>query len=118
MSKHTITTEIEVKFTPAGLVEQETVYPELEITYSFTAGSPATGPTYACGGTPAEPDEVELISAKMISDDGIEPTAQQINDWAAEWLASDTGYESAVKCAAIDYEYWREQAAELRRDDR
>lgn len=38
---------------------------ELVVTYSVTPEQPETGPTYACGGTPAEPAEVELISIKQ-----------------------------------------------------
>jgi hypothetical protein len=37
---------------------------ELVVTYSVTPGRPETGPTYSCGGTPAEPDEVEIVSIK------------------------------------------------------
>lgn len=37
---------------------------ELVVTYSVTPGCPEQGPSYACGGTPAEPDEVEIISIK------------------------------------------------------
>lgn len=35
----------------------------LLVTFNWTPGYPATGPTYACGGTPEEPPEVELLSA-------------------------------------------------------
>lgn len=35
---------------------------ELEVTYSVTPGRPAQGPTYSCGGQPAEDAEIEIIS--------------------------------------------------------
>jgi hypothetical protein len=38
---------------------------ELVVTYSVTPGQPERGPSYACGGTPAEPAEVEIISVKL-----------------------------------------------------
>jgi hypothetical protein len=38
---------------------------ELVVTYSMTPGYPETGPSYACGGTPAEPAEIEIISAQQ-----------------------------------------------------
>ena len=50
------------QFTVDHMIGREEV--ELVVTYSVTAGRPETGPSYACGGTPAEPDEVEIISVK------------------------------------------------------
>ena len=50
------------QFTVDHMIGREEV--ELVVTYSVTAGCPETGPTYACGGTPAEPDEVEIVSIK------------------------------------------------------
>ena len=37
---------------------------EREVTVEFTVipGRPETGPTYACGGTPAEPPEIEIVA--------------------------------------------------------
>lgn len=102
MSRHTVTAEIEVNFTPAGLTETETAYPEIEITFSYSPGTPEQGPTFDCGGQPAEGPEIELVSAKLIDGHGIEPTQEQVNDWAEEWLYSDFGYEAASK-AASDY---------------
>ena len=37
---------------------------ELVVTYSMTPGRPEQGPTYACGGQPVEPPEVEIIAVK------------------------------------------------------
>ncbi len=50
------------QFTVDHMVGREEI--ELVVTYRVTPGCPETGPTYACGGTPAEPDEVEIISIK------------------------------------------------------
>ena len=33
---------------------------EVDVRYTATPGEPETGPTYACGGTPASPPEVEI----------------------------------------------------------
>ena len=99
MSRHVIDAECEITFRPAGLQDDETVYPKLEITYRFSKGSPATGPSYESGGEPADPDEIEFISAKLIDGDGTRPTQQQINEWAEEWLQSDYGYEKACELA-------------------
>ena len=96
---YTIDAECEITFRPAGLQDDETVYPLLEITYRFTKGSPAVGPSYSHGGLPADPDEIEFISAKLIDGHGTCPTQQQINEWAEEWLQSDYGYEMACENA-------------------
>ena len=50
------------QFTVDHMIGREEV--ELVVTYSVTPGFPETGPTYSCGGTPAEPDEVEIVSIK------------------------------------------------------
>ena len=94
--KYTTRTEIEVLFTPPGAEDQESSYPEIEIVFSYSPGAPEQGPSYASGGQPAEPPEVEFISAKLIEGHGIEPTQAQIDDWADDWLASDTGYQAAI----------------------
>lgn len=101
--KYTARTEVEVLFTPPGTEYQEAAYPEIEVTFSYSPGAPEQGPTYACGGQPAEPDEVEFISAKLIDGHGIEPTQEQIDNWADEWLASDSGYQAAIDEVTRDY---------------
>lgn len=112
----TIHAEIEARFTFPGLAdgEHEVAYPTIEIQYSFVRGYPASGPTYWSGGEPADPDEVDLISAQLIDDDGVTPTEDQIHDWAREWLHGD-GYAEAcahAKCGP-DPDFLLQQ----RRDD-
>jgi hypothetical protein len=92
----TICAEIEARFTFPGLAdgEHETAYPTVEIQYSFVRGYPATGPSFSCAGEPGAPDEVDLISARLIDGDGLTPTDDQIHDWARKWLQED-GYAEA-----------------------
>lgn len=104
MSKHTIEAEIEVKFRPAGMGlpddEFEVAYPKVLIEYSFSKGSPAV--MYQRNGDPgwpAEPAEVEALSAKLISGDGLEPTQDQVLDWARDWLDSEDGFNAACDAA-------------------
>jgi len=99
-SVHTITAEIEARFTFPGLAdgEHETAYPTVEIQYAFVRGYPATGPSYSCAGEPGAPDEVDLISARLIKADGLTPTEDQIHDWAREWLHGE-GYAEACAYA-------------------
>jgi hypothetical protein len=71
---------------------------ELVVTYSMTPGRPEQGPTYACGGTPAEPPEVEIVSVKhngqpfKLTDDEEEALADEafarcMDDWRDEQAA-------------------------------
>jgi hypothetical protein len=83
-SVHTITAEIEARFTFPGLAEgeHETAYPTIEIQYSFVQGWAGSRPSFSCPGEPPEPDEVDLISARLIAGDGLEPTDERVQEWA------------------------------------
>ena len=98
MRNYTITAEIEVA---AG---EGVAYPQIEIDYGYTKGNRATGPSYSCGGTPADPAEVEFIAARLIWADGLSPTQAMIDEWAGDYLESDAGYcaaiNSAIECIA------------------
>ena len=97
---HTMTVEVEVKFTPTGCTEKETSYPKLEIEFSYTPGRPA------CFYDLPEGAEVDLISARLVDNpDGLLEYApesfrkEQIKDWALDYLDSDHGYDTAVEFA-------------------
>ena len=83
MSTHTLTAHC-----PLGLGEIA-----VEITYRFTAGRPARGPSYASGGEPADPPEVEFISASSTFNDVF--VWLMVTEWAEDWLAGD-GWDEAV----------------------
>lgn len=122
-STHTMLANVVVRFVPVSLVEEETVMPTLRIKFSYMPGSPAV--MYQRNGDPgwpAESPEVELISAELVDGDGVEPTQEQINDWAENYLASDEGFAHVIREAA-DHderarEEWAEMRAEMRREDR
>ncbi len=104
MSKHTVVAEIEAQFTFPGLAdgEFEVAYPKIEITYSHTKGCPAV--MYQRNGDPgwpAEPDEIELLSAKLIDGDGLTPAQDRVDDWARDWLENQ-GYDQACEAAHAD----------------
>ena len=80
---------------------------ELEIFFTFTPGQPERGPTYACGGTPAEPAEVEF--------DHCEPPG--LEAWATDYLQGP-GYDDAVLRACEDMQPDPDAAYEARRDER
>jgi hypothetical protein len=96
-----ITTQLEVDFTPAGCSEQECATPTFEIDYRYTPGAPEQGPSYASGGQPADPPEVEFLAARCIDGDGLDLTQQQVDDYCADWLDGD-GWESACEQAEQD----------------
>lgn len=116
MSTFTIDAELKVQFRISGMPEDEheTAYPKVLITYTYTRGCPARGPSYSSGGEPAEPDEVELVSVELIDGDGLDPTKKQLEEWAEEWLWAE-GYDRSCRNAVesisesrADYEMQRD----------
>jgi hypothetical protein len=97
---HTIQAEIRVQFRFPGMPddERETAYPTVDIEFDFVPGCAATGPSYASGGGPADPAECNFIGATLIDGNGLAPTAEQVDDWARDWL-HDAGYEEACELA-------------------
>lgn len=83
---------------------------EVEITFSFLQGAPEQGPSYASGGQPADPDEVELVKAVRLCNgkpapfDGAFADLEQgqLDDLATTWLESDEGYSIACTVAMED----------------
>lgn len=121
MTQHTLTTEIEVKFTFPGLAdgEYETAYPTFVITYRYSPGSRAFTPRGEYAPIdPPESAEIEFVSAHLTNSDGIEPSAEQVNDWAEEWLASDEGYTFACQHAEEASQPDPDEAYDRMRDDR
>lgn len=102
MSEHTITTELEVTITAYG-IDPETFYPEVEITFGYTAGYPETGPSYSSGGEPACPDEIEVHRVKIINDESINMPPSWWYERAQNWL-DDKGYDAARDVACADNE--------------
>jgi hypothetical protein len=104
--KHSIRAEIEVRFHLPGMPEdeRETAYPVVDIDFTFLPGAPERGPTYACGGTPADPAEIEMVKATLVNGDGLVPTQDRIDDWADAWLQG-VGFDRACDVACErDYE--------------
>ncbi len=50
---------------------------ELVIVYNYTRGYPEQGPTYSCGGEPAQPPDCEVISVTVNG----EPADDATTDW-------------------------------------
>lgn len=92
---------------------------EVEITFTFLKGAPEQGPSYASGGQPADPDEIEFVSAKAVLGLAGSPypllAQNALDHWARDWLQED-GFAEALEVATSDYAAAREYAAELRAD--
>lgn len=116
MSKHKITTELEVSFPGTDPEETERAYPEVEIEFNYIAGCPETGPSYASGGELATPDEIEVVNVTVINSDGIGMTTQQWRERAQDWL-DDKGYDAGREIALSDLEPDPDDMRERMRDD-
>lgn len=95
-------------FVPFGLGDLE-----VEITFNFTAGRPAVMYLHnGDPGYPADPDEVEFVSARLV-DREADPTMQKmLDEWAEEHLAGDAGRALAIEAVADADERAREYARE------
>lgn len=116
MSKHKITTELEVTVTAYG-IDPEKFCLEVEIEFGYAPGYPETGPTYASGGEPAAPDEIEAHSVKVINAEGIDMPPSWWLERAQDWL-DDKGYDAARGEACADNEPDPDDARERAREDR
>lgn len=100
MSRHTMTA-----YCPFGL-QPDSI--QVEITYTYTAGARATRID------PADPAEVEFVSATATLhtlDTGMQA---MLDDWGREYLG-DAGYGDACAAAEDDNTSAREDAADYRR---
>ena len=68
---------------------------DVEITYTYLAGRPARGPSYASGGEPADPPEIESVKA-VLPGCTLPKNLQALADiWAEAWVTGD-GWNDAV----------------------
>ncbi|HQS14982.1 hypothetical protein [Reyranella sp.] len=99
---------------------------DLRITFKYQAGAPEQGPTYASGGQPADPDEIEFVSCVQIVNGKESPTygafrdlEQQSLDAIAEaWLQGDEGQAQATEQAMDDWAARADEAEEARAESR
>ena len=104
-----------MRFPFTTTIERDEWEYELAVVYDVTPYRPATGPTYACGGQPAEGGEVELISVKH---NGAEFTltaaeAAALIAECEERAGEDMADEEA---AAADWKYQEARDRQLMRD--
>ena len=85
----------------------------VDIVFNYSPGRPAV--MYLRNGDPgypADPPEVEFVSASIEVDDWL--LNKMAAEWAEEYLASDEGFTAACEAAEDRAEYDRERAAEMR----
>ena len=93
MSKHNMT------ICRSGFTNGQDWECEYFITYNYTPGRPEQGPTYSCGGTPADPAEVEVVDIELtVGDFDTKREKDEALDWANEYL-QDNGYDKAIENA-------------------
>lgn len=86
---------------------------ELSILYEYTPGAPERGPTYDCGGTPAESPEV-IVLGMMVND-----RAATNEQWDAV-MADESLYDylllHGADCTADERAAAAEYRAEMKKD--
>jgi hypothetical protein len=80
---------------------------EFTVTYTISKGYPASGPSYASGGEPAEPPQVELLTVEM---DG-KPYDGDDVDWLVTYIEENHDYAAE---AADRAEYFADQRRDAR----
>jgi hypothetical protein len=110
MSRHRTTIEAEVRFhvgtDPIGGDDMEIAYPKIDVTFSYQRGSPGRFNSIN-GGHPPEPAEIEIISAVLVNGDGLDPTPEQVREWA-ERFAEDDGFDHL--CDVAEDQLYHEEA--------
>jgi len=71
----------------------------VDVTYNYTPGRPARGPSYASGGEPPDPPEVEFVKAVLTGAKLDKALQEQLDEWAEDLLQGD-GWDDAVSHAA------------------
>lgn len=103
---------------------------EAMVTFTYLKGAPEQGPSYASGGQPADPDEIEFVSAEHCCNGKPAPfhggfadlEQNHLDDLAEAWLESDEGQVEACGIVCEDDLRAQDDAADMRaemwKDDR
>lgn len=92
-----------------------------EVRFTYYPGSPGTGPTYSCGWTPPDPDEVSDIEVLSIRN---EDTGELLTPprWLRTFIEDNADIDALAESATEDRDYAYERAmemrAEMQREDR
>lgn len=93
---------------------------EVEVEFEYTPGSPGTGPSYACGGTPPDPAELEVL--RIVKIDGRNAEAYYTREERESFIDHIEGnprlMEALFEAGAVDYVEGLAAAQEARYRDR
>jgi len=97
-----------------------TIEIDVEIEYDFTPGQPEQGPSYASGGEPAAPAEVEVIDIHLLDSKGKRictlPDMAEAGVWMMAGGWDDVLIEEAESSIEDEMAEDAERRAEARRD--
>lgn len=93
-----------------------------DVVYKVTPGRPATGPSYSCGGTPAEPAEVDILTVEAVLEEwrfGKKVVKREpVTGWLLDLIANDPDINADLLSeAGGDDESRAAEAAASRADD-
>lgn len=95
---------------------------EVDVIYTVTWGAPGTGPTYACGGTPPDPDEVEVQEIGFPTDWAATQSMPALIEFTDRLIdkihGSDALLDELLQAAAEDEAAAYDDAMERRWEDR
>lgn len=87
-------------------IEREPVCYELDIFYTYHPYQPMRGPSYACGGEPAEPESVEIDRIECDQVDGPFELTDAEEEGVLDWLLCEAQDELIARADdAADYRY-------------
>ena len=94
-----------------------------DVVYTVTPGQPERGPTYACGGTPAEPAEVDILTVEAVLEEwrfGKKVTKREpVTGWMLDLISNWPDIHADLLSEAGEEDGYRaELAAEMRAEDR
>ena len=117
------------KLMVSGLIVAEDIPIEGTVTYIYTPGHPETGPTWDCGGQPADPAEIEIIEIRVFGHDparledesyhgeerhlaDTDPLWEKIAPWLDEHQHDEMCCEAEEKDMGHDHNDWCSRCSE------
>ena len=108
-TKHTAKTAMTLELAGSEIVR------EVQVRFTYLPGAPEQGPSYASGGQPAEPDEVE-IDAILVA--GL-PRLTELPEWMVSAFEADAEILYWLRNEAVeDLAARADEAAEMKADER
>jgi hypothetical protein len=108
-SRHVVKTALTLEIAGSEIVR------EVQVRFTYLPGAPEQGPSYASGGQPADPDEVE-IDAILVA--GLDKLVE-LPEWMVADFEADAEFMNWLCGEAIeDLAARADEAAEMKADER